>query len=81
MDRNAFYCSMTPAERTHFAALAGTTAGHLRNCAYGYSRVRPALAVAIERLSKGAVTRRELRPADADAIWPDLADTAQPVSS
>ncbi len=73
MDFRAFFRSLTPAEREHFAASAGTTVGHLRNCAYGHRRMHPSLCLAIERLTAGQVTRRELRPKDAEAIWPDLA--------
>lgn len=32
--------------------------------------------VQIERLCDGAVTRRDLRPADWQSIWPELADVA-----
>lgn len=34
----------------------------------------PALAFSIERATKGAVTRRDLRPDDCHLIWPDLAE-------
>ena len=33
----------------------------------------PANCVAIERATKGAVTRKELRPDDWQSIWPELA--------
>lgn len=33
--------------------------------------------VAIERATKGAVTRRDLRPDDWHLIWPELADEKQ----
>jgi DNA-binding transcriptional regulator YdaS (Cro superfamily) len=32
----------------------------------------PANCMAIERATDGAVTRRDLRPDDCEAIWPDL---------
>ena len=34
--------------------------------------------VAIERATKGAVTRRDLRPDDWQAIWPELAKPRKP---
>ena len=36
----------------------------------------PALCVVIEREAQGAVTRKDLRPADWHLIWPELADAA-----
>lgn len=41
-------------------------------------RPSPQLAVAIERATEGAVTRRELRPDDWWLIWPELIDEAHP---
>jgi hypothetical protein len=70
MDLKSYFYSLPPDERERFALEAGTTLGHLRNCAYG-KPVSPALAVSIERLSNRKVTRRELR-ADWLQIWPEL---------
>ena len=39
----------------------------------------PALCVAIERETGGAVTRRDLRPADWWLIWPELVTAEFPV--
>lgn len=72
MDLKNFVKSLARDERNHFALQAGTTPGHLRNVMYGCSPVPPAMAVAIERLSGGQVTRQELRPADWADIWPEL---------
>ena len=60
--------------REGFAALCGTTVGHLRNCSYGLRQVAPEVCVAIERATSGAVARRDLRPDDWQRIWPELVE-------
>jgi len=52
----------------------------IRQWQYGYAgRIpSPAYAVAIERATNGAVTRRDLRPDDWHLIWPELADPTAP---
>jgi DNA-binding transcriptional regulator YdaS (Cro superfamily) len=57
--------------RRAFADSVGTSLGHLNNCAYGIKRVGPALAMAIEKRTNGAVMRSELRD-DAHLIWSDV---------
>ncbi|THF64344.1 transcriptional regulator [Pseudothauera rhizosphaerae] len=51
----------------------------------GVRPVPPVRAVAIERATGGAVTRRDLRPDDWQKIWPELADApaddAQPATA
>ena len=74
MDLKTYVKSLPLSERDDFALAVGTTPGHLRNIMYGCSLASPAIAVAIERLSGGQVSRLELRPDDALAIWPDLAN-------
>jgi DNA-binding transcriptional regulator YdaS (Cro superfamily) len=78
MDLKNFVKSLPQGEREHFALEAGTTPGHLRNVMYGYSLASPAVAVSIERLSDGQVTRQELRPDDWADIWPELAQAKRP---
>lgn len=46
---------------------------YLRQMAGGLRPVSPARCVQIERLTGGVVSRRELRPADWQDIWPELA--------
>lgn len=58
--------------REAFALKCETTIGHLRNVGYGYRPCNTALAVAIERVTAGAVSRQELRPQDYWRHWPDL---------
>ncbi|UXH41592.1 MULTISPECIES: transcriptional regulator [Pseudomonas] len=55
-----------------FAASCGTTAGQLKQVAYGYRRPGAALAISIERESSRAVTCEEMRP---DIDWAYLRST------
>lgn len=55
-----------------FAEACGTTYLHVRNVAFSGKSCGPALAVAIERHSLGAVRRWELRRDDWHLIWPEL---------
>jgi len=57
--------------RASLAAACDTSVGHLNNVAYGLSPCAPALAVLIEKTT-GEVTRKDLRPDDWAAIWPEL---------
>ncbi|WP_235033965.1 YdaS family helix-turn-helix protein [Pantoea sp. 18069] len=59
--------------RSELAIRCGTTLGHITNISYGYKSCSEKLAVAIERETCGAVTRRDLRPVDWQQIWPELA--------
>lgn len=47
---------------------------YLSQMAHGLRPVPPVTAVEIERLTKGAVSRKETRPDDWALIWPDLAE-------
>lgn len=77
MDLKTFVKSLPQSERQHFATEAGTTLGHLKNVMYGYQPASPAMAVAIERLTDGQVTRQDLRSDWAD-IWPELVPSKRP---
>lgn len=71
MSLKTFLAAMGPAERDAFAGRCETTWGHLRNVMYGVRPCATDLAVAIERESCGAVTRKELR-SDWERHWPEL---------
>lgn len=65
------------AERGRAAALArvlGVKPVVVSRWANGTKPVPIERCVAIERATEGVVTRRDLRPADWEAIWPDLLD-------
>ena len=66
-------------DRITLAEKSETSVGHLQNVAYGYRPCSPEMAVLLERNTNNAVTRRDLRPADWQAIWPELVTTKQAV--
>ncbi len=57
-----------------FATRCGTTIGQLKQVAYGYRRAGAALAILIERESKGTVRCETLRP---DIEWGYLRGTSE----
>ncbi len=65
--------------RDDFARRCGTTYMHLKNVAFSGKSCGVQLAVAIERESAGAVTRRDLRPHDWWLIWPELVTDEHPI--
>ena len=71
-----FINRLSEPQRAAFCALCGTTVGYLRKAISVGHLLNPALCVAIERTTGGAVTRRDLRPADWRDIWPELAEQA-----
>lgn len=66
MQIKTFLLSMPIPDRESFAQRCKTTAGHLRNCMYGYKKISASLAIEIERESAGTVTVEEMRP---DVDW------------
>lgn len=64
--------AMTEAELCSAAGIKNRD--QLRQWRHGYAGRKPGAAycVAIERATKGLVTRQELRPDDWRAIWPEL---------
>ena len=73
MELKTYLAAMSTDAREDFSKRCGTTRGHLQNVAYGYRPCSPAIASAIEKATAGEVTRKELRPDDWSAIWPELA--------
>lgn len=74
MDLKSYFFAMQDEGRDAFARKCGTTAGHMRNVAYGYKPASTELAVAIERESKRVVTRQEMFPGTFKKKWPELAE-------
>lgn len=67
---------ITTGERGTAAKLAsaiGVSPSYLSQMASGASPISPERCVAIERATKGVVTRKDLRPDDWQKIWPELA--------
>ena len=72
MDLKTYLKSLPGEERREeFAKNCDTSLGHLRNIGYGYKPCATDLAVRIERISGGVVTRRDLRT-DWANHWPEL---------
>ena len=57
---------------TSLAAALGISPSYLSQLAAADANVSPARCVEIERATDGKVTRRDLRPDDWAAIWPEL---------
>ena len=71
------YLNGLPLEsRFAIAAACGTTWGYLRKACSARQKLGPALSVAIERATGGAITRQTLHPDDWHLIWPELAQAA-----
>ena len=77
MDLKTFFFGLSPEGRDAFSEKCGTTAGHMRNVAYGYKPASTELAVAIEHESKKAVTRQEMFPDTFKKKWPELRPSKQ----
>lgn len=78
MNLKTFLSNLSADERDDFARRCETSYPHLRNISYGQKTCGEKLAVMIERESKGAVTRRDLRPDDWHLIWPELVNDEFP---
>jgi DNA-binding transcriptional regulator YdaS (Cro superfamily) len=72
MDFKQFFFSLSKQDRAEFAEQCCTSVGHLNNVSYRYKPASPKLSTAIEALSDGAVTRKDMRPSDWQRIWPEL---------
>lgn len=77
MELSQYLKTLTPTEKVAFAdRVQGmepkASLGHLRNVASNFRECAPKLAIAVERASEGAVTRRELVK-DWRFLWPEYA--------
>ena len=72
MDLKSFMAGLGADQRSELARACDTTPGHLQNVMYGYRTCAADLAVKLERETRKAVTRQELRPNDWHEIWPEL---------
>lgn len=55
-----------------FAASIGISMSYLSQLASGLASISPVRCVEIEKITNGAVLRRDLRPDDWQQIWPEL---------
>ncbi|QVW25335.1 hypothetical protein KJF94_07110 [Pseudomonas hormoni] len=53
-------------------AATGTSRAYLRLIAYGHKTASAEIAARTELATRGAVTRKALRPEDWSRIWPEL---------
>ena len=69
--------------QTQLANALGVTAAAVSHWVTGLRPVPIQHCFAIERATRGAVTRRDLRPDDWHLIWPELSDmpSAQPATA
>lgn len=72
MQFKKYFFAILPKDRAAFAEKVGTTAGHLTNFSYGYTKLAPKVCVAIEKVTNGTVTRKDLCPDDWQLNWPEL---------
>lgn len=72
MDLKTYYFALSSEQREMFARKCGTSAGHMRNVAYGDRTASTELAVAIERESGGKVKRTDMFPDTFLDKWPEL---------
>lgn len=68
--------SLDPASRETFGIACGSSYGYLRKAISANQLLGAAICVSIERESFGQVTRKDLRPDDWAAIWPELVEAA-----
>jgi DNA-binding transcriptional regulator YdaS (Cro superfamily) len=74
MDKLLTYLnSISKGDRAIFCKACATTEGYLRKAVSTRQPLRVALCVLIEHMSGTAVTRKDLRPDDWAANWPELA--------
>lgn len=66
-------------DRAAFCKACVTTEGYLRKAISTRQSLRVPLCVAIERESHGGVSRKDLRPDDWAANWPELAAATAPI--
>ncbi|WP_454825365.1 Cro/CI family transcriptional regulator [Paraburkholderia xenovorans] len=70
------YLATAKHRQRQFAESLGVTQGLISQWARGKALPPPKRCVAIERLTQGEVTRKELRPDDWAEHWPELAQAA-----
>lgn len=63
---------INPSERLEIAGKVGVAEQYLYQVFTGRKTPSAELCVAIEQATNGKVTRKELRPDDWQAIWPEL---------
>ena len=73
MNLKSYLAGIERGGASRIAEELGVSLSFLSQMATGKSAISPARCVAIEAITEGVVTRRDLRPNDFHLIWPDLA--------
>lgn len=66
------YFAIESGNATRLASAIGVSLSYLSQFASGACSISPARCVEIEEATKGAVSRKDLRPDDWSRIWPEL---------
>jgi len=75
MNISEYLCS-NKITQASFADLVGVSIGMVNQWLTGNRPVSPEKCVIIEKITNGEVTRKDLRPNDWQAIWPELQPAA-----
>lgn len=73
MELKSYLAGLERGGASRIAQELGVSLSFLSQMATGKSAISPARCVAIESITDGAVSRRDLRPHDFHLIWPELA--------
>ncbi|MFI7783486.1 hypothetical protein EN46_06775 [Citrobacter amalonaticus] len=71
----------TAGSQKKLGELCGFTQQAVYKWLHGKAKIPPASCALIEQATKGAVSRKDLRPDDWMRIWPELADAEQKPTS
>ncbi len=65
------YISASRGRATELAKRLNVSAAYISQIASGYRKASPVMAVQIEEATNGDVSRKDSRPDDWNAIWPE----------
>ncbi|WP_367184448.1 transcriptional regulator [Ferrovum sp.] len=68
----AYLCTLSVSQKEEIARACNTSIGYIRKASSTGQPLSPVRCVAIEQISQGVVSRKDLRPKDWHLIWPEL---------
>jgi DNA-binding transcriptional regulator YdaS (Cro superfamily) len=74
MDLKTYIANSPRGSAARLAQAVGVSPSYLSQMSTGRTNISAVRARAIEQATGGAVTRREMRPADWHLIWPELVE-------
>lgn len=74
MQLKEYLSKLERGEKSRLAEEMGISLSYLLQLASTAAPISPTRAVEIEKLTNGAVTRKDMFPNDWEKIWPELAD-------